>query len=579
MQEDLKKTLLEPHLVVEQNAHEQSISQQAHTGDAVESSAIDPAKTDANKIVTSLVYTLPSQYEILDQLGRGGMGTVFRARHKDLGKTVAIKVINPELLQKEGSATTAGKRFLAEAKAASRLQHENLVVLYEYGMTQEGAAYMIMEYAEGDSLEKYLNKRETLAPEEALNIIMQVCQGLSFAHHSGIVHRDIKPANIILSEKHGKVVPKILDFGIARIEEGGHTQGITATGEVFGSPLYIAPEQSMTSKVDARADIYSLGCMFFEMLSGRPPYLGENAIQTIMMHHKEPVPHLSDILPPLRGGLADVIYKCMDKDPALRYQSIDELLSELQKVSAGQKSPEQDHIPEPHLRRSSTAVKEKAVEKNTKSKSGDTKRKGTNRKLLVPVLLTTMFIFLGIGLGVAKFVSDNFALPPDRLPVTRPVAGQGQSGDLVDKAFALDMGEAFSDFNAGLYQESIIKLRGAVGVYDDAMESLDKKLKRAKGEEYTKLWNKRHRIAYLRVENYQHIADCYVRLKQYEEAADAYAKGFTYVQELFRRRAASPQIVYQYKSYIDILRLAGRNELADQLSKELELLKKMPGST
>lgn len=579
MQEDLKKTLLEPHLVSGQNAHEQSISQQAHTGDAVETSTNDLAKTDANKIVTSLVYTLPSQYEILDQLGRGGMGTVFRARHKDLGKMVAIKVINPELLQKEGSATTAGKRFLAEAKAASRLQHENLVVLYEYGMTQEGAAYMIMEYAEGDSLEKYLSKSETLAPEEALNIVMQVCQGLSFAHHTGIVHRDIKPANIILTKKQGKVVPKILDFGIARIEEGGHTQGITATGEVFGSPLYIAPEQSMTSKVDARADVYSLGCMFFEMLSGRPPYLGENAIQTIMMHHKETVPHLSDLLPPLRGGLADVIYKCMDKDPALRYQSVDELLIDLQKVSAAQHNTGEELLPEPHLRRSPPATKERAEEKVRKNKSGSPKKVGSSGNLLVPVLLGAMLIFLALGLGVAKFVSDNFALPPDRPPVTRPNAGQGQNGDLVDKAFALDTGEAFSDFNAGLYQESIIKLRGAVGVYDDAIESLDKKLKTAKGEEYTKLWNKRHRIAYLRVENYQHIADCYVRLKQYEEAADAYAKGFTYVQELYRRRAASPQIVYHYQSYITILKLAGRNELADQLSKELELLKKMPGST
>lgn len=596
MHEDLKKTLLEPHLV-EQSAQEQSISQQAHTGDA---DSLDVAKfqsnsgsnynsssdASSNQVVTSLVYTLPKQYEIIDQLGRGGMGTVFRARHKDLQKMVAIKVINPELLQKEGVATTAGKRFLAEAKAVSRLKHDNLVVLYEYGMTSEGAAYMIMEYASGDSLDKYLNKKETLSQEEALAIIMDVCHGLNEAHKNGIVHRDIKPANIILTDNGKRVVPKILDFGIARVEEGGHTQGITATGEVFGSPLYIAPEQSMTSKVDGRADIYSLGCVLFEMLSGHPPYLGENAIQTIMMHLKDPVPHLSEVMPPLKGGLADVIYKCMDKDPAQRYQSIDDLLEDLEKVKLGQRT-DADGM---YLRNKTApeSIKESAKDRLVKAASeGKSRAGGRSTAKLRPDPVRRKFILaavLGstaIILGLAKFVGDIVALPPQKGGQSGqpPHSGGGPPGDLVQKALDMDGGEAFADFNAGRYEQSAIKLRGAVGVYDDAIESLDEQLKGAKGEKRTKLWNERHRIAYLRLENYQHIADCYVRLKLYAEAANAYGKGFTYARELYQRRAASPALVDHYKSYIAVLRQAGRNELADQLQKELELLLKMPGSS
>lgn len=592
MHEDLKKTLMEPHLV-EQSAQEQSISQQAHTGDAdtpdvarfqsnTISASASASDASSNQVVTSLVYTLPKQYEILDQLGRGGMGTVFRARHKDLQKMVAIKVINPELLQKEGVATTAGKRFLAEAKAVSRLKHDNLVVLYEYGMTAEGAAYMIMEYASGDSLDKYLNRKETLSQEEALAIIMDVCHGLNEAHKNGIVHRDIKPANIILTDNGKRLVPKILDFGIARVEEGGHTQGITATGEVFGSPLYIAPEQSMTSKVDGRADIYSLGCVLFEMLSGHPPYLGENAIQTIMMHLKDPVPHLSEVMPPLKGGLADVIYKCMDKDPAQRYQSIDALLEDLEKVKQGQRTDADGMYLRNKTAPESARDRLIAAAANSKTIAGRIREAKSNagqsnRKLL---LMITIAVTMAI-VGLAKITFDNFALPPQSgghggQPIH---SGGGPPVDLVQKALDMDGGEAFSDYNAGRYEDSAIKLRGAVGVYDDAIESIDEQMKNAKGAERTKLWNKRHRIAYLRVENYQHIADCYVHLKMYQEAANAYAKGFTYMRELYQRRTASPQLVYHYKSYIAVLRLAGRNQLADELQKELELLMKMPGST
>lgn len=191
---------------------------------------------------------LPSQYEILAELGHGGMGTVYQAKNRHLGNFVAIKVINPELLEgKNETKANALKRFFVEAKAISQLNHENLVALKDFGVTPEGAAFIVMDYVDGITLED-LVKSGPLDYKAVLETLLGVCDALECAHQSGVVHRDIKSANIIIAKNsRGIESPKLLDFGIARIAgDDGKTQGLTSTGEIFGRPLYIAPEQSMS---------------------------------------------------------------------------------------------------------------------------------------------------------------------------------------------------------------------------------------------------------------------------------------------------------------------------------------------
>jgi serine/threonine protein kinase/tetratricopeptide (TPR) repeat protein len=275
---------------------------------------------------------LGDRYEAIEIIGQGGMGTVYRARDKVLGKEFAVKVLRDELAVDE----SAIKRFEQEATAASDLTHVNMLAVYGHGRTATGSPYIVMDLLEGESLAQVLKKEHRLASSRILNIAIQICDALAHAHMKGLIHRDLKPSNIMLIEND---MIKVLDFGIAKLMPSANreTQNLTQTGELFGSPSYMSPEQCLGCNQDARSDIYSLGCMMYEMLTGKPPFDGKNPIQTVVRHINEepPSPSKSRLQAKIPAGLESVIMRCLEKSADERYQSMDQLKSDLQLVASG----------------------------------------------------------------------------------------------------------------------------------------------------------------------------------------------------------------------------------------------------
>lgn len=539
-----------------------------------------PLKRDT-RLVQSVVYSLPEKYEVLEQLGRGGMGTVFKARHIDLDEVVAIKVINPELVEKEGEVTS--RRFLAEAKAASRLNHPNLISLKDYGVTTEGAAYMVMEFVEGESLEDYLKRRGKLEVSEALKIALGICDGLTEAHNKGLVHRDVKPANVILSCGSGadgkggaSFQTKILDFGIARVSSAdGRTQGLTATGEVFGSPLYIAPEQSMSSKVDQRADLYSLGCLLFEMVTGRPPFLGENAIQTIMMHLNSPVPSATlTVGYALPGGLSQVIARCMDKTPARRYQSVAELKQELELILSGK-----------------SALVDTGMGTGLGSVKGGSGKFEQARRVAQPASAASQKLGRLVTFAIVAAVSITGLLVAAQFaPALLKGGAAGQTGglkpvftggarsnsadDLVKQAREMDVTKSLEAYQRGDYQSSAIMLKGAISVYDDALVKLKKELERTKGGQRRQVLRQYIiEIDGLKGDNLHHVGDCYKHLGMVEDAISNYKSALEVYKPYAMNGWPNPYIDDSYNSYIELLKQTGQTEEAGRAEQERELVK------
>jgi serine/threonine protein kinase len=265
-------------------------------------------------------------YEILQPLGSGGMGMVYRARDLTLERVVALKVLAPELSKDQSFV----QRFLKEARAVARLNHPNIVQVYNFGSV-ESVYYLAMEYVDGESLGHHLKSRH-YTEAEAIRIVRQVCRPLAVAHAEGIVHRDIKPDNLMLTSR-GEL--KLVDLGIAkRIDED---QSLTLTGQSIGTPHYISPEQIRGQKdIDARADIYSLGATFYHLVTGHTPFKGSSGALVMSMHLVDPLPDPRQWEPGLSEGLCRVIRKMMAKSRDERYPDIAVLEVDLHRLQAGQ---------------------------------------------------------------------------------------------------------------------------------------------------------------------------------------------------------------------------------------------------
>src|SRR3954470_12629515 len=260
-----------------------------------------------------------SRYEITGELGKGAMGRVYKAVDPTIGRTVALKTMRLDVHGLETDEML--RRFKNEARLAGVLNHGNIVTIYDAG-EQDGLFYIAMEYIEGITLHGVLNERKTLSPEEIINISKQICAGLDHAHHHGVIHRDVKPANIML-EPDGTA--KIMDFGIAK--SGG---GLTSTGQVLGTPNYMAPEQVRGHVLDGRTDLFSFGVMLYEMTTGEKPFAGTNVTTIIYkIIHENPVPP-RELDVTIHPGLDKVIMKALAKKPEERYQTGAELARELQ---------------------------------------------------------------------------------------------------------------------------------------------------------------------------------------------------------------------------------------------------------
>ncbi len=273
-------------------------------------------------------------YRIIERIGSGGMGDVYLADHLGLGTQVALKLIPPEQVTEIG-----WRRFQQEARAIAKLDHINLVKVSDLGIHEGCLPFYAMEHVPGHSLAETVAQYGPMPLNTTIEIFSQICDGLDHAHRAGIIHRDIKPANIMVTETRGKLRVKILDFGLAKLaQQDRHHQSLTAIGDVFGSPLYMSPEQCDGEKTDNRSDIYSLGCTLFECLTGQPPFTGNLAAAIVIKHQEHEPPSLESIVGQKRlpQSMEVVIAKLLRKNPVERYQTLSELKGDLEKVGRGE---------------------------------------------------------------------------------------------------------------------------------------------------------------------------------------------------------------------------------------------------
>ena len=254
------------------------------------------------------------RYEVRAALGHGGMGTVYRGWQRSVDREVAIKVIHPKF----ASMRPVAKRFLREARLASRLSQPNIVNVYDFGQTEDGILYLVMELLRGRPLARDLETHRALPVRRIATLALQICDALGAAHGQGIIHRDLKPHNIvILDEPPGRDLLKILDFGLAKSLVQDTTSLVTQTDALLGTPLYMPPEQILGKPSDQRADLYSFGCILYQMVSGRPPFIGENINVVLGAHIRELPPPLPDgTPPPLAGLIQHLMRKIPDDRPA-----------------------------------------------------------------------------------------------------------------------------------------------------------------------------------------------------------------------------------------------------------------------
>ncbi|MGE0784610.1 MAG: serine/threonine protein kinase [Sandaracinaceae bacterium] len=277
--------------------------------------------------------TLDGRYRLKRVLGEGGMGVVYLATHEKLDKSVAVKVLRPEVSR---DAKTVA-RFKREARAASAIGSAHICDVSDFGETEDGSVYFVMELLDGPSLSKITKTKKPIEETRILKIGAQLCEALGAAHAQGIVHRDLKPDNVHLV-RQGKdpEFVKVLDFGIAKVADSSETK-LTQAGQVFGTPHYMSPEQCAGHDVDARTDVYALGVMIYELACGQVPFQADNLMGLLTKHVYESPPHPSQLTPPVvvSPNLEAVIFKCLAKQPESRYPSMDELKADLETMLEG----------------------------------------------------------------------------------------------------------------------------------------------------------------------------------------------------------------------------------------------------
>lgn len=277
------------------------------------------------------------QFKIVERIGAGGMGAVYKADQPDMNRFVAIKILHPRYLTRADLVS----RFRREARAMSHLSHPNTARVFLYGQLDDGACYFVMEHLVGANLAQTVRAEGPMEPRRAAHIMAQVCRALEEAHQAGIIHRDLKPENIFLTNQGGiEDFPKVLDFGLAKVTEKQMKPGsmiLTREGMVFGTPEFMSPEQARGKPLDAKTDIYSLGVILYELLTGKLPFDAKQPIEFIQLHvHATPKPlaeRIDRVFPP---GLEDVLMKALEKEPDARWESAAQFGEALEALSRGE---------------------------------------------------------------------------------------------------------------------------------------------------------------------------------------------------------------------------------------------------
>ncbi|MBK9143405.1 MAG: protein kinase [Candidatus Melainabacteria bacterium] len=272
------------------------------------------------------------RYDVLDQIGQGGAGMVYRCHDSVMDCVVAVKVLTRDTSSQEIL------RFHQEAKATARLDHPNIIKILDFGEV-EGKAFLVLEYVEGKSLEDCLRDRD-LDEFEILECLQQICHGLRYAHGKGVLHRDIKPGNVlVMRDASGKLQAKVSDFGLAKMLSSD--QFLTDTGASLGSPAYMSPESANGDMLDQRSDIYSIGCVMFELLTGRLPFEAESVMQMMLMRTEKPAPKLSEVSDlPFSPRIEEIVGRCLELSPEARYKTMDELCERLDALETVYMEPE-----------------------------------------------------------------------------------------------------------------------------------------------------------------------------------------------------------------------------------------------
>ncbi len=468
-----------------------SAGERVETELAANSSA-DAAQASMQASVSreSVIENLGDRYEVQSLLGQGGMGAVYKVHDKELQKTFAIKVLNSNLVEDKNSL----KRFEQEAQAARGLTSPNLVAVYDYGMGKRGSPYIVMDYLDGTSLDTVLANGGYLDVPRAEDIFVQICEAIVHAHSKSVVHRDIKPSNIMLTKGiNGGDFVKLVDFGIAKVlpSQQKATQNLTQTGDIFGSPLYMSPEQCLGNKMDNRSDIYAFGCVMYEALTGVAPFAAENPIKTILKHLNEQPKSFSRLSHDYKipSELESIIMRCLEKDPDSRYRTADELLKDLQSVRDGK------------------ALKFKPMYRKS-SKTMD--------KRVYETTVGTTILFVNFVLIVSLVMMN--VKPKAQVPAMAPVAAPGTS-----HAATYDPIKDANDFDNKSYQYFVNK------DYEKAIPLLQFGLSAYK-----------ERGPYYLADNYQHIGKCYMGLKKYAQAAPYYEMALKIYGEQSRIRGLQP---------------------------------------
>lgn len=264
------------------------------------------------------------KYKIIGELGKGAMGIVYKAIDPDINREVAIKLIRFDMISEDSEKEDAARRFIREAQSAGNLEHPNIITIYEVGR-EDNQTFIVMQYVDGESLKQVISTGKKFPPFEAVDLMVCLCDALDFAHQNKIIHRDIKPGNILL-DKQGR--PYLVDFGVARMEMSTMTQ----SGTIVGTPSYMSPEQIQGIKVDARADIFSLGVIIYEMLTGKRPFEGDHITTIVYKIMNEEPTNIREMKRDLPEGFEDIIKKALAKDPNQRYQNCKELAKDLKNV-------------------------------------------------------------------------------------------------------------------------------------------------------------------------------------------------------------------------------------------------------